>query len=112
MTVASPETGWRPGADRDAAPDLSRNMGDARALRNTVLTVLLWTVAILASAPLFSVLYMLVVRGGRRLGLGGARSRHRFQHQGLHYDFGQHGDAAIEGRVLAHDCPATKWVNG
>ncbi len=69
MTVASPETGWRPGADRDLTPDLSRNMSDARALRNTVLTTLLWAVAILASVPLFSVLYMLIVRGGRRLGL-------------------------------------------
>ncbi len=49
-------------------PDLSRNLGDRRALSNALLTGLLWTVAVLASVPLFSVLYMLIVRGGSRLG--------------------------------------------
>lgn len=51
------------------APDLSRDLGDRRALTNLVLTWLLWGLAILASAPLFSVLYMLITRGGARLGL-------------------------------------------
>ncbi len=53
----------------DAAPDLSRDLGDRRALTNLVLTGLLWGLAVLASVPLFSVLYMLIVRGGGRLGL-------------------------------------------
>jgi phosphate transport system permease protein len=51
------------------APDLRHSFGDRRALRNTVLTVLLWMVALLAAVPLVSVLYMLVVRGGSRLGI-------------------------------------------
>ena len=50
-------------------PDLRHSLGDRRALRNAVLTVLLWGVALLAAVPLLSVLYMLVTRGGARLGL-------------------------------------------
>ncbi len=50
-------------------PDLRRSLSDRRSLRNTVLTILLWIVALLAAVPLVSVLYMLVVRGGQRLGL-------------------------------------------
>lgn len=38
-------------------------------MRNTVLTVLLWAFSLLAAVPLVSVLYMLVTRGGQRLGL-------------------------------------------
>ena len=50
-------------------PDLRHSFGDRRALRNAILTVLLWIVALLAAVPLFSVLYMLIVRGGNRLGI-------------------------------------------
>ena len=50
-------------------PDLRHSFSDRRSLRNTVLTVLLWSIAMLAAVPLFSVLYMLIVRGGSRLGL-------------------------------------------
>lgn len=51
------------------APDLSRDLSDRRALTNLILTGLLWGLAVLASVPLFSVLYMLIMRGGARLGL-------------------------------------------
>ncbi len=54
------------GADR---PMLQRRMFEGRALRNTMLSGLTWLMAILASVPLFSVLYMLIVRGGSRLSL-------------------------------------------
>ena len=50
-------------------PDLRHSFGDRRALRNAILTVLLWIVALLAAVPLLSVLYMLVTRGGARLGV-------------------------------------------
>ncbi|WP_210240217.1 phosphate ABC transporter permease PstA [Amaricoccus solimangrovi] len=49
-------------------PSLDHSFSDPRALRNTIQTVLLWIVALLASVPLFSVLYMLITRGGARLG--------------------------------------------
>ncbi|MCU0839515.1 MAG: phosphate ABC transporter permease PstA [Rhodospirillales bacterium] len=42
-------------------------MSEARALQSSLLTVGAWVVAILASIPLFSVLYMLVFKGGARL---------------------------------------------
>ncbi|MFN0300044.1 MAG: phosphate ABC transporter permease PstA [Burkholderiales bacterium] len=48
-------------------PSLTRNAFDARAIRTTVLSGLTWLMAIVASVPLFSVLYMLIVRGGSRL---------------------------------------------
>jgi len=50
-----------------AAPDLRRSWGEPRALRNVILTVGAWVVAVIASVPLFSVLYMLIVEGGSRL---------------------------------------------
>lgn len=50
-------------------PDLRRSLGDRRSLMNSILTGLLWLVAVLAAVPLFSVLYMLIVRGGSRLGI-------------------------------------------
>ena len=61
-----------PTSEGDAAPpipDLRHSFTDRRSLRNTVLTVLLWVVALLAAVPLVSVLGMLVVRGGARLGV-------------------------------------------
>ncbi|NBB68924.1 MAG: phosphate ABC transporter permease PstA [Alphaproteobacteria bacterium] len=51
------------------APDLARNFADRRALTSRALTVGVWVVAILASVPLISVLYMLISQGGARLGL-------------------------------------------
>jgi phosphate transport system permease protein len=52
---------------RPAAPRLRRSPWETRALRSTILTAGAWIAAILASVPLFSVLYMLIVRGGSRL---------------------------------------------
>ncbi|MFO1106270.1 MAG: phosphate ABC transporter permease PstA [Amaricoccus sp.] len=57
------------GKARMEMPDLRRNLGDRRSLTNSTLTGLLWLVAVLAAVPLFSVLYMLITRGGARLGL-------------------------------------------
>jgi phosphate transport system permease protein len=51
------------------APDLSRNFANRRALTSRALTVGVWAIAILASVPLISVLYMLITEGGARLGL-------------------------------------------
>jgi len=50
-------------------PRLKRSFLEPRALRNTLLTLGTWVAAIIASIPLFSVLYMLIVRGGSRLKL-------------------------------------------
>jgi len=50
-----------------AAPRLRHAPWEARALRSTILTAGAWVAAIIASVPLFSVLYMLIVRGGSRL---------------------------------------------
>lgn len=50
-------------------PRLERSFYEPRALRNLLLTLGTWLIAILASVPLFSVLYMLIVRGGARLSL-------------------------------------------
>jgi len=50
-------------------PDLRRSWGERRALRSTILTAAAWIVAAIASVPLFSVLYMLIVQGGSRLSL-------------------------------------------
>jgi phosphate transport system permease protein len=49
------------------APRLRRSPWEARALRSEILTVGAWIAAIMASVPLFSVLYMLIIRGGSRL---------------------------------------------
>lgn len=49
-------------------PDLRRNLMDARSLRSIMLTAGAWIVSLLAAIPLLSVLYMLIVRGGARLG--------------------------------------------
>lgn len=51
-----------------AAPSLQRKL-EGRALRSILLSTLVWVSAIVASVPLFSVLYMLIMRGGARLSL-------------------------------------------
>jgi phosphate transport system permease protein len=51
-----------------SAPDLSRSRTEPRSVRNLVLTVGAWLVAVVAGIPLLSVLYMLMVNGGARLG--------------------------------------------
>ena len=50
-----------------ALPNLKRSFSDARAVRSLLLTVGAWLVVLIASVPLFSVLYMLITRGGARL---------------------------------------------
>ncbi len=50
-------------------PDLQRSLVEPRALLSTLLSGAAWVAALLASIPLFSVLYGLVVRGGHRLSL-------------------------------------------
>jgi phosphate transport system permease protein len=56
-------------AGRATVPDLRRSMRERRALHSTLLTAGAWIVALIASVPLFSVLYMLIVKGGARLSL-------------------------------------------
>jgi len=51
-----------------ASTRLERSPLERRALKSLLLTVGVWTAAIVAAIPLVSVLYMLVVRGGSRLG--------------------------------------------
>jgi len=51
------------------APNLQRSWVEPRSLLNLVLSGLTWIAAIIASVPLFSVLYGLIVRGGHRLSL-------------------------------------------
>ncbi len=48
-------------------PQLGRQAFEPRALKSGLLTSLTWLAAILASVPLFSVIYMLLVQGGSRL---------------------------------------------
>jgi len=52
-----------------ATPDMRHSFFERRTLSNFVLTFFLWILAILAAVPLFSVLYMLIVRGGARINL-------------------------------------------
>jgi phosphate transport system permease protein len=54
---------------QSAAPSLSRSMTEPRSVRNTLLTAGAWAVALVAAVPLISVLYMLIMKGGSRLGL-------------------------------------------
>ena len=55
----------------DAAPSteapLGRHLFEVRTLKDLFLSALAWIFAIVASIPLISVLYMLIVRGGSRL---------------------------------------------
>jgi len=50
-------------------PPLESSAFDPRTLVTRTLTVLVWIAALVASIPLFSVLYMLVARGGARFSL-------------------------------------------
>jgi len=52
-----------------AIPTLESPTFDVRTMVTRTLTVGVWLAAIIASIPLFSVLYMLIVRGGSRLSL-------------------------------------------
>jgi len=54
--------------DRLTTVQLQRSPFERRALRNGVLTAGAWAAALIAAVPLVSVLYMLIVRGGARLG--------------------------------------------
>lgn len=53
--------------DNSEVLNLKRSMGDPRALKSTIMTVATWVLAIIACVPLFSVLIMLIIRGGSRL---------------------------------------------
>jgi phosphate transport system permease protein len=48
-------------------PKLERQVLEIRAMKSLLLTVLTWLAAVLASIPLFSVIYKLAVNGGSRL---------------------------------------------
>ena len=48
-------------------PRLERQPFERRAMKNGILTGFTWAMAILASVPLFSVIWMLLVEGGSRL---------------------------------------------
>lgn len=48
-------------------PNMRRSLLERRNLVDVVLTALVWGMAIIASVPLFSVLYMLITQGGARL---------------------------------------------
>ncbi len=50
-------------------PVLTHSWAEGRALRNGMLTIGAWAVAVIAAVPLVSVLYMLIVHGGSRLSL-------------------------------------------
>ncbi|NVO17207.1 MAG: phosphate ABC transporter permease PstA [Rhodoplanes sp.] len=66
MTFSVPSESQIASAD---APELTHSWSDGRAVSNVLLTVGAWTVALLASIPLVSVLYMLITEGGSRLSL-------------------------------------------
>jgi len=55
-----------PQEDRPA-PELGRQAFERRALKSGVLTGVTWLLAVLAAVPLFSVIYLLLIRGGTRL---------------------------------------------
>jgi phosphate transport system permease protein len=50
-------------------PRLERRHFERRAMKSGLLTLLTWVIAILGSIPLFSVIFMLVTKGGARLDL-------------------------------------------
>lgn len=50
-------------------PSLDKKALEWRSLKNNLLTALIWGIGIIASIPLFSVIYMLLIEGGSRLDL-------------------------------------------
>ncbi|MBN2231803.1 MAG: phosphate ABC transporter permease PstA [Deltaproteobacteria bacterium] len=52
-----------------STPNFNKNLTDPRALTSYALSTITVVCAILACVPLFSVLFMLIVRGGKRLSL-------------------------------------------
>ncbi len=64
MSSSSAETA---GSVSSSDTSLGRQTFETRALRSALLSALAWFMAIVASIPLISVLYMLIVRGGSRL---------------------------------------------
>jgi phosphate transport system permease protein len=50
-------------------PNLAHSWAESRAITNLLLTIGAWIAVLLASVPLVSVLYMLIVQGGSRLSL-------------------------------------------
>ena len=67
MTEQATIASITPVTGTSGAPDLRRSWGERRALISVILTVGAWIAAVIASVPLFSVLYMLIVQGGSRL---------------------------------------------
>jgi phosphate transport system permease protein len=63
MSNGNPSTS----AEAAVLPSLNRRLMERRAMKSGLLTALTWIAAVLASIPLFSVIYMLVVEGGARL---------------------------------------------
>lgn len=63
------EVDLAPPSPKVALPQLERQLFERRALKSGFLTLLTWTIAILGSIPLFSVIFMLVTQGGARLDL-------------------------------------------
>jgi phosphate transport system permease protein len=51
-----------------SVPNLNRSFIDRRAVTSLLLTIGAWLAVVIASVPLFSVLYMLITQGGARLG--------------------------------------------
>lgn len=48
-------------------PNFNKNLTEGRALKSYILSTITVTCALLACIPLFSVLFMLIIRGGKRL---------------------------------------------
>ncbi len=55
--------------DLASMPQLQGSMLEGRGLRSRIYTGITWLLAILAAFPLFSVLYMLIAKGGARINL-------------------------------------------
>jgi phosphate transport system permease protein len=67
MTEQATIAAIAPVGGASSAPDLHKSFTERRALRSVILTAGAWVAAAIASVPLFSVLYMLIVQGGSRL---------------------------------------------
>ena len=69
MTEQATISAIEPVSGASSPPDLHKSFTERRALRSLILTAGAWIAAAIASVPLFSVLYMLIVQGGSRLSL-------------------------------------------